>query len=108
MLDNTGSRVVSYLYDDFGDVTESKATGYSGFENELQYTGAVHDELTGLLYLNARYYEPRTATEARGRMQIRGICMRIVQITRSTMWIRAGTMHRLFIWVIRLIGLRKV
>ena len=60
MLDNAGSRVVSYLYDDFGDVTESKATGYSGFENELQYTGAVHDELTGLLYLNARYYEPRT------------------------------------------------
>ena len=60
VLDNAGSRVVSYLYDDFGDVTESKATGYSGFENELQYTGAVHDELTGLLYLNARYYEPRT------------------------------------------------
>ena len=48
--------VVSYLYDDFGDVTESKASGYSGFENELQYTGAVYDELTGLLYLNARYY----------------------------------------------------
>ena len=60
VLDNAGSRVVSYLYDDFGDVTESKASGYSGFENELQYTGAVHDELTGLLYLNARYYEPRT------------------------------------------------
>ena len=60
VLDNAGSRVVSYLYDDFGDVTESKATGYRGFENELQYTGAVHDEMTGLLYLNARYYEPRT------------------------------------------------
>ena len=60
VLDNAGSRVVSYQYDDFGDVTESKASGYSGFENELQYTGAVHDELTGLLYLNARYYEPRT------------------------------------------------
>ena len=60
VLDNAGSRVVSYMYDDFGDVTESKASGYSGFENELQYTGAVHDELTGLLYLNARYYEPRT------------------------------------------------
>lgn len=56
MLDNADSRVVSYLYDDFGDVSESKASGYSGFENELQYTGAVHDELTGLLYLNARYY----------------------------------------------------
>ena len=97
VLDNAGSRVVSYLYDDFGDVTESKATGYSGFENELQYTGAVHDELTGLLYLNARYYEPRTgrfitrtATEVRGRMQIRGICMRTAPITRSTTRIRAG------------------
>lgn len=60
VLDNAGSRVVSYLYDDFGDVTESKASGYSSFEDELQYTGAVHDNLTGLLYLNARYYEPRT------------------------------------------------
>ena len=40
VLDNAGSRVVSYLYDDFGDVTESKATGYSGFENEQQGAGS--------------------------------------------------------------------
>ena len=40
VLDNAGSRVVSYLYDDFGDVTESKATGYRGFENELQGAGS--------------------------------------------------------------------
>lgn len=60
VLDKAGSRVVSYRYDDFGDVAESKASGYSGFENELQYTGAVRDGMTGLLYLNARYYEPRT------------------------------------------------
>ena len=40
VLDNAGSRVVSYLYDDFGDVTESKATGYRGFENEQQGAGS--------------------------------------------------------------------
>ena len=40
VLDNAGSRVISYLYDDFGDVTESKATGYSGFENEQQGAGS--------------------------------------------------------------------
>ena len=31
-----------------------------------------------------------TATEEKGRMQIRGIYMRTAPITRSTMWIRAG------------------
>ena len=40
VLDSAGFRVVSYLYDDFGDVTESKATGYSGFENEQQGAGS--------------------------------------------------------------------
>jgi len=60
VLDNSASKVVSYWYDDFGEVTESKASGYSSFDNELQYTGAVHDASTRLLYLNARFYDPQT------------------------------------------------
>ena len=64
-----GARSQSNLYNGDGqrvqkeegsDVTESKTSGYSGFENKLQHIGAIHDELTGPLYLNARYYEPRT------------------------------------------------
>ena len=60
MLDNSGSQVVSYWYTDFGEVIETKATGYSDFENEIQYTGGIYDELTGLMYLNARFYDPST------------------------------------------------
>ncbi len=99
---------------------KAKTSGYSGFENKLQHIGAIHDELTGPLYLNARYYispsnelcelqtdlckkRPNlrfgcvllpsrgregsslgTATEEKGRMQIRGIYMRTAPITRST------------------------
>ena len=59
-LDKDGNRVVSYWYSDFGKVSESKASAYSNFENELRYTGAIYDERTGLLYLNARFYDPST------------------------------------------------
>ena len=52
--------MVSYWYSDFGEVSESKASAYSSFENEIQYTGAIYDERTGLLYLNARFYDPST------------------------------------------------
>lgn len=60
MLDKSGSQVVSYWYTDFGEVIETKAAGYSDFENEIQYTGGIYDELTGLMYLNARFYDPST------------------------------------------------
>ena len=52
--------MASYWYNDFGEVTERKASSYSSFNNELQYTGAVYDDSTGLLYLNARFYDPQT------------------------------------------------
>ena len=50
----------SYWYNDFGEVEETKASGYSSFVNEVQYTGGIYDNLTGLLYLNARFYDPQT------------------------------------------------
>jgi RHS repeat-associated protein len=55
ITDNTGECVQSYDYTDFGETSERITTE---FENEICYTGGVYDELTGLYYLNARYYNP--------------------------------------------------
>ena len=96
VLDKDGNRVVSYWYSDFGEVSESKASAYSNFENELRYTGAIYDERTGLLYLNARFYDPSTGRfltqdtyRANAATRTLGICMHTVQIIRSTILIRA-------------------
>ena len=60
VLDNSASKVVSYWYNDFGEAEETKRNAYSSFVNEIQYTGGINDSLTGLLYLNARFYDPQT------------------------------------------------
>lgn len=54
MTDNNGECVKSYNYTDFGETQESIS---SEVDNEICYTGGVYDELTGLYYLNARYYD---------------------------------------------------
>ena len=59
VIDESGSGVVSYRYDDYGTTTKY---GNQDFYNEVCYTSGVYDELTGLYYLNARYYNPDTAT----------------------------------------------
>ena len=59
VIDNSGNTVLSYWYDDFGQVSEYRESGNS-LINEVQYTGAIYDELTGLLYLNVRFYDPAT------------------------------------------------
>ena len=59
VIDHSGNTVLSYWYDDFGQVNEYRESGNS-LINEVQYTGAIYDELTGLLYLNARFYDPAT------------------------------------------------
>ncbi len=58
VIDESGSGVVSYRYDDYGTTTKY---GNQDFYNELCYTSGVYDELTGLYYLNARYYNPESA-----------------------------------------------
>lgn len=55
IIDDTGSGVVSYQYDDFG---ETETFGDTDFFNEICYTGSIHDASTGIYYLNARYYDP--------------------------------------------------
>ena len=56
IVDGEGAVVKSYDYDEFGVTT---STG-GGFHNEVTFTGSVADA-SGLLYMNARYYNPATA-----------------------------------------------
>ena len=56
IVDGEGAVVKSYDYDEFGVTT---STGDSFF-NEVTFTGSVADA-SGLLYMNARYYNPATA-----------------------------------------------
>lgn len=54
LTDSKGMCSKSYNYTDFGETEERFA---SEVDNEICYTGGVYDELTGLYYLNARYYD---------------------------------------------------
>ena len=56
IVDGEGTVVKSYDYDEFGVTTASGDT----FFNEVTFTGSVADA-SGLLYMNARYYNPATA-----------------------------------------------
>ena len=56
IVDGEGAVVKSYDYDEFGVTTASGGT----FFNEVTFTGSVADA-SGLLYMNARYYNPTTA-----------------------------------------------
>ena len=55
IVDGTDDVVKSYTYEAYG-----KTSGTGTFVNSFAYTGAVNDEETGLVYMNARYYEPET------------------------------------------------
>ena len=54
IVDGEGAVVKSYDYDEFGVTTSTGDT----FFNEVTFTGSVADA-SGLLYMNARYYNPR-------------------------------------------------
>ena len=56
IVDGTGAVVKSYDYDEFGVTTASG----EAFFNEVTFTGSISDA-SGLLYMNARYYNPATA-----------------------------------------------
>ena len=55
-MDGAGAVVKSYDYDEFGVTTSTGDT----FFNEVTFTGSALDA-SGLLYMNARYYNPSTA-----------------------------------------------
>ena len=56
IVDGEGAVVKSYDYDEFGVTTASG----DAFFNEVTFTGSISDA-SGLLYMNARYYNPATA-----------------------------------------------
>ena len=63
LLSETGSRLISYDYDDYGGTDIKIAAGNTsktGFDNHICFTGGVYDKATGKYYLNARYYDPST------------------------------------------------
>ncbi|MCJ1715117.1 RHS repeat-associated core domain-containing protein [Curtobacterium sp. VKM Ac-2922] len=57
LTDATGAVVGSYAYNAWGTATTHTGTASTPF----QFAGAYADAETGLLYLLARYYDPRTA-----------------------------------------------
>jgi RHS repeat-associated protein len=62
MLDDSGSCVVSYVYDAWGKVlsiTGSQAAT-TGELNPMRYRGYYQDTETGFYYLQSRFYDPET------------------------------------------------
>jgi RHS repeat-associated protein len=60
LLDSTGTEVVTYQYDTWGNqvsITGTKASTV-GEKNPYRYRGYRYDSETKLYYLNARYYNP--------------------------------------------------
>lgn len=49
-----------YTYDAFGNILTETGSGDVG-ENPFRYAGYRYDNESGLYYLNARYYDPKTA-----------------------------------------------
>jgi RHS repeat-associated protein len=56
LLDSAGTVAGAYTYTPYGQATASGTAG-----TPLQYTGQFTDAESGLIYLRARYYDPRTA-----------------------------------------------
>ena len=57
IVDEDGTVVTGYTYDEFGKATKTDA---QDFLNENEFAGAVSDKSTGLVYMNARFYSPTT------------------------------------------------
>lgn len=60
MVDTTGSQVLSYSYNAWGDPvsTEGSMKDTLGAVNPFRYRSYVYDAETDLYYLNSRYYNP--------------------------------------------------
>lgn len=55
---NRVKAVQEYEYDVFGKTEQVK--GESATKNEVKFTGALHENNSGLYYMNARHYDPNT------------------------------------------------
>jgi RHS repeat-associated protein len=54
LIDKDKKKASSYVYDEFGNVTEATGT----VQNDWKFTGQIMDPGTGLYHLSARYYNP--------------------------------------------------
>ena len=57
ILDASGSQIVTYTYDAWGNVTVTSTYNIATL-NPLTYRGYVYDYETGLYYVSSRYYDP--------------------------------------------------
>ncbi|MBU1020063.1 MAG: DNRLRE domain-containing protein [Firmicutes bacterium] len=61
ILNASGTTVVHYVYDAYGNITKTEVTsgyGYIAEINSYTYRGYRYDSETNLYYLNSRYYNP--------------------------------------------------
>ena len=60
LMDESGVRVVEYIYDAWGKLISTTGTLATtlGADNPFRYRGYYYDTETGLYYLTARYYDP--------------------------------------------------
>ncbi len=61
ITDENGDEVARYAYDPYGVPTATSGTDPMAARNPLRYRGYYYDTETGMYYLPARYYEPRSA-----------------------------------------------
>ena len=77
LLDTTGSVTDTYIYDPFGNCTQ---TGISA--NPFRFSSEYYDDETGLVYYNYRYYSPaldrwiaRDLIEEKGGVNLYALCL---------------------------------
>ena len=79
LLDASGNRVAEYIYGPFGQTVS--ATGAMAQINPFRFSSEFHDDETGLVYYNYRYYSPefgrwtkRDPIEEDGGSNLYGFC----------------------------------
>ena len=60
IYDENGNKVVSYLYDAWGNITSTTGSMAStvGEMNPFRYRGYYYDSNIGMYYLQSRFYNP--------------------------------------------------
>ena len=58
IYNTSGTKVGGYAYDAWGNCTITLNTNGIATKNPIRYRGYYYDEVSGLYYLNARYYSP--------------------------------------------------
>jgi RHS repeat-associated protein len=58
MTDDSGTVVVKYTYDAWGNAKKQVMSGQTDIKNPFTYAGYMQDDETGMYYLIARYYNP--------------------------------------------------